>query len=623
MENDRAERVPVTRLLARFRNQRAGRLLRLSLLGLILAWAAILRLDAITQRFGPVGHPAWLRAVQIHTTAPASRLRPAAFAWPRERLWPHRDGPPTLYQGDPHTYLRYAREMTSFYAAHYREPGYPFVTKVSLALLENQDVAVSFGSAFCSVMAVLGTYLLGSVAFSPWVGLGAAAGMAIDRDVIGWSAAGGRDDLFTFTTVMFVFALLRYARRPSLSNATLTGACAGAACLVRITAPSFILPGLVCGLFVTTKPWRERVRDMGLAALVTTAIVGPYVYNCWRVFGQPLYALDGPAAVYQAAEGQAPGPTAASYVRTKLIDRPYETLDTIAEGMTLYPFQNKWSGLDPWLPGLGRVLSWAALSGLFLFPGCRTGRVLLVVLMGSLVPYSVTWKLSSEWRLTEVAYPFFLIAAFFAVAWLAGWASPARIRDVRTISGARWRRLAAGWGLVLAAVATGWYAVAIALPARAVEEQLAAGEDVTVATGRRDAAFFRDGWSVPRGTGTVTFRDALGSQAVVWLRLPPREYSMTVRLNPFPPPAGEVASGLPDVFVLVNRNLVGRFSLGWNPNRVGAYDFRVPRAFVSEGVDRLEIVAMPPDGDQTTPSGRRQPATFSLWYVRIRPEPPR
>jgi hypothetical protein len=468
-------------------------------------------------------------------------------------------------------------------------------------------------------MAVVGTYLLGSVAFTPWVGLGAAAGMALDRDVIGWSAAGGRDDLFTFTTVMFTFALLRYARQPSRNRAIATGVCAGAACLVRITALSFAVPALACGLFLSTKPWRERVHDMGLAALVMVILVGPYVFNCWRVFGRPFYALDGPAAVYQAAEGQATGATASSYVGTKLLARPYQLLDTVSAGMTSYPFQNKWAGLDPWIPGLGRTLAWAALAGLLLFAGSGTGRVLLVVLAGALLPYSVTWKLSSEWRLTEVAYPFFLIAAFFAVAWLAGWASPARRRAVRAIPGSEVRRLVAGWAVVLVVVAVGWYAIVVALPPLAVAEQLAAGEDVTVTTGGRDEAFFRDGWSAPSGTGVVTLRDALGPRASVWLRLPPRDYSVTLRLDPFPRPAGETAAALPTISVLLNRNLVGRFPLRWNSTRVGSYDILLPRALVREGFNRLEIVAMPAaPGDEPAGDGGR-PTTFSIWHVRIRP----
>ena len=81
--------------------------------------------------------------------------------------YPHRDGTATRYRSDPYTYLQYAREMRSFYAAHRREPLFPFVTKLFLWLLDQQDVAVSFASATFSVLAIVATYLLGATAFSP------------------------------------------------------------------------------------------------------------------------------------------------------------------------------------------------------------------------------------------------------------------------------------------------------------------------------------------------------------------------------------------------------------------------------------------------------------------------
>ncbi len=605
------------------RSARIRRVVRVALPALVVAYAAILRFDAITQMYGPADRPGWLHTVQVHGQAPLRWLRPARLTWPAEGTYPHRDGPATRYYGDPYTYLRYAREMSSFYAAHSREPGYPFVTKVFLRLLDDQDVAVSIGSAFFSVLLVLATYLLGSLAFSRWVGLAAALAMAIEADVISWSALGGRDDFFTFTVVMFAYALLKYMHEPSRNRAILTGVAAGAACLVRITAPSFILPALAYGLVTTKRPWPERLRHVGLSALVMAVIVAPYVINCWRTFGRPFYAIDGPASVYETAEGQTAGPTAATYVWTKTLARPFQTLDTVAEGMTSYPFNNKWHGFDPWLPALGVGLSWAALVGLLLFAGSEAGRALLVVLATSLVPYSVTWKLSSEWRLTEVAYPFFLIAAFFAIGWLAGWANPARVRGLRAITGARWRRLVWFWVAVLAAIAVGRYFVFRVLPAGAVKERLAAREEVTIVAGNRDAPFFGEGWSKPRGNDVVTFRDARGPSAVVWLPLPEAaDYSLTIRLDPFPRPAGDTATGLPTVRVLLNRTLVDTFPLRWNPARVGGHDLELPRAVVREGFNRMEIVA---DGSATPgegrgPVGSTSPVTtFSIWYIRVRP----
>lgn len=574
----------------------------------MIIYAAILRFDAVTQKYGPADRPAWLHSLQVHTQAPLRWLRPAALSWDREAIYPHRDGPPTPYFGDPYNYLRFARDMTSFYAAHWREPGYPFVTKIALALLDNQDVAVSAGSASCSVMAVLAAYLLGSLAFSRWVGLGAALAMAIESDVISWSALGGRDDLFTFTTLMFAYALLRYARDPTRHRAIWMGVAAGAACLVRITSPSFILPGLLYVLVTTKRPWPERLRRVGLAVLVMAVVVGPYIINCWRVFGRPLYAIDAPARVYETAEGQSPGLSAAAYVTSKLRANPIQELDTVAVGLTRYPFLNKWHGFDPWSPALGQGLAYAALVGLILFTGSGAGRALLVVLIGALVPYALTWKLSAEWRLTEVAYPFFLIAAFVAIGWTAGWARPSGVRALQATTGAQWRRLASFWVPVLAIIWAGDYLVVRGLPSWTIEERLAAHEEVTITTGDRDTAFFSSGWLAPRGGDTLTTRDARGPQAVVTLPLPEvGDYSVTVRLDPSPRPTGEMAAGLPAIRILLNGMPVSAFDLKWNPARFGSYDLQLPRAAVRRGLNRMEIVAGP------------GPTTFSIWYVRVRP----
>ena len=132
---------------------------------LVVIYGAFLRLDAITLRYGPVSRPSWLRTLQ-QTRGSASLLRPAGVTWTAVPTYPHRDGPPTHYVSDPYAYLQYAREMRSFYAAHRREPLFPFATKVFLRLLRNQDVAVSFASAASSVLAIIGTLALGWYAFS-------------------------------------------------------------------------------------------------------------------------------------------------------------------------------------------------------------------------------------------------------------------------------------------------------------------------------------------------------------------------------------------------------------------------------------------------------------------------
>lgn len=159
------------------------RALRLTLLLLVIGYGALLRFDALTLTYGTVQSPGWLRGLQ-ESRGTASTLRPPDFQWDR---WQGR------YISDPYTYLIFAREKRSFYAAHHREPLFPFATRVSLRLLDNQDIAVSFASMFFSVLAIGATFLLGRAAFNSWVGLGAATALAIEFEAVSWGVGGSRN----------------------------------------------------------------------------------------------------------------------------------------------------------------------------------------------------------------------------------------------------------------------------------------------------------------------------------------------------------------------------------------------------------------------------------------------
>jgi 4-amino-4-deoxy-L-arabinose transferase-like glycosyltransferase len=526
---------------------------------------------------------------------------------------------PGRYISDPYTYLQYAREMRSFYAAHRREPVFPFVTKIFLRLLDQQDVAVSFASASFSVAAIAATFLLGAYASSYWVGIGAAIAMAVEYDVITWGAGGWRDDAFTFAVVLFAYATLRFARDPSGRHAVAMGAVAGLACLVRITALSFVLPGFACLALIGARPVRARLAGIATGLLVATVIAAPFLVNCWRVFGDPFYAINVHANVYRSAEGQPEqqGLTAAAYLSSAARSRPFETLDTALMGLTAYPFQNKWRGFEPWAPDLGWWLSRASWLGLFLFLGSPAGRLLLVVLGTSLVPYAMTWKLISDWRFTAHAYPIFLVAACLAIRHVVLCAAPPD-----PLSPRRWPplRRVAWWAAALAGVGLGAWAASRVMPVLTARESLLAGEAMTITSGSRDGSFFTTGWSQPLREGNVTARVSGGSIAAVNLPLPrSRDHSMTLRLDPFPRPLEEAPAGLPTVRVFLNGHPVARLDLRWNPERVGAYDVRLPGHAVKEGINRLELLAEPATAAGLPSAAVPDVPRFRLWYVRIRP----
>ncbi|MBA3639753.1 MAG: glycosyltransferase family 39 protein [Acidobacteriota bacterium] len=582
-----------------------SRLLRLTLLLLVIGYGALLRFDALTLTYGTVQSPAWLRGLQ-ESRGTTTALRPADFTWER---WQGR------YISDPYTYLIFAREMRSFYAAHHREPLFPFATRVSLRLLDNQDIAVSFASLFFSVLAIGATFLLGRAAFNFWVGLGAATALAIEFEAVSWGVGGWRDDAFMCAVVLSAWAMLRMLRDPSPRNAAIAGAVAAAACLTRITSLSFLLPALAFLVVALPLTWRSRLRPLGITVAVAMLLAGPYLVNCWRTFGDPLYAINVHADVYRAAEGQQVegAQTASQYIRGTLLHRPWAAIDTGLQGMTIYPFTNKWTGFDPWSRQLGTVLSWLALLGLFVFLGIPAGRLLLVVLAGSLVPYALTWKLIFDWRFTMHAYPFFLLASFYALHETVVLLRPSRLRELMQHRPQRGRVVRWTAGLAFAAALV--VVMLVVVPPRAAAETLRAGEPVSFGPYLRDRIYFDNGWSSPSTEGNVVARISTGGAARLHLPLPEvRDYVMTIRMDPFPAPATDGATSSSLVHVSLNNQPVGMVQLQWDPQRIGSYRLTIPASAVRSGRNRLTLRRSDREGRE---------AGIRFWYVRVRTAPTR
>ena len=565
--------------------------IRLAVVAAIVLYAGLLRLDAISAKYGPVSSPHWLQRLQ-QSRLGDSVLRPASVTWEPEPVFPHTDGVPTRYRSDPYTYLQYAREMRSFYAAHRREPLFPFATKISLALLQQQDVAVSFASAAFSLLAVFATFLLGAEAYSLVVGAGAALLFAIEYDVVYWSTGGWRDDAFTFTVVATAWAMLRWMRNPTRRSAVVLGVLAGATSLVRITAVSFIVPGLAYLLLAGPVRWRQRVTAIALATVTAAVVVGPYVVNCWRTFGDPLYAINVHADVYRASEGQdiRSDETASQYVGASARRRPFRTLDTFVLGMTEYPFTNKWTGFEPWIHSSGRWLSVAAVLGLVLFTGTREGVLLLVVLAGSLVPFAFTWRLVNDWRFTEHAYPFLLIAACLTAATVARALRPSSIRRVKALRPSTMSIVR--WGSVVAAIAVTRVLVTRVFPVLIFEETLRAGEPALIMAGARDDVFFQGDWNEVRGANVNT-RVTGEPRPVIRVPLPAAaDYEAVIRLDS------------ERVSILVNGHFIARCDPGAPAGSMGTCRFRMPAAASRSGFNQVAFVP-------------EQPRPLRVWYLRV------
>jgi hypothetical protein len=385
---------------------------------LVVVVAAAIRLDVICAMYGPFERPAWLFELQEHAHDTIGRLRPVSLAITHVAT--------PYVGGDPYSYLRLARTMSSFYAANVREPIHPYVTRLWLSPLADQDVAVSFSSASFSVLAVIATYLLGSYAFSKRVGLIAALALALERDVVVLAAEGWRDDATMAMFALACWAFLRCLDRPTILHATIAGIVGGVAVLTRISTLSFVIPGIA--LLVWRGLRRPRpdgpsrgayLRTAAISLAIASAIAAPFLINCAIAFGDPFYSINAHTAFYRARAGLAfdQPMSVGAFLAMRLRHHPWELLSSAVQGVTTYPFALKWAGFDYWLRGLGRPLMYLSLLGMALALWTRNGRILAILLIASLLPYAFTWRINGggEWRFTMNAYPIYLIAMAYVL----------------------------------------------------------------------------------------------------------------------------------------------------------------------------------------------------------------
>ena len=204
--------------------------------------------------------------------------------------------------GDPINYLKFARDMRNFYAAHVREPMFPAVTRIGLMFTGDEDVGISVTSIVFGLLTLVATYALGSLVASPMVGLAAASMLAIDQSAVYWAIGGWRDELFAFFAISCAWAWLRFSRLPTRVNAVLAGALSGGACLTRITTIALIAPAVVWLLMTRGASIR---RELSIAIGVMTVLVAPFLINCAVATGDPFYAINNHTDFYLKREAAA------------------------------------------------------------------------------------------------------------------------------------------------------------------------------------------------------------------------------------------------------------------------------------------------------------------------------
>jgi Dolichyl-phosphate-mannose-protein mannosyltransferase len=582
---------------------------------LLVLYAALLRFDALVTKYGFIAASPPVERAEHRVQMLADQLRPPGLQWTFVGA----------RHGDPVSYLKIARAKRNFYGASIREPVPLCSIQFFLWLTAEQEIAVSCASAFYSALLVLAAYLVGSFSFSRGVGLAAGCLLAIEAWLINYGVDGWRDDGFAFFVLMTAYGLLRLRRTPSAANASMAGVFAAAACLTRLTSPSFIAPALA--YLVIDGPRETRARRAAGAALafgVTTALIAPFVVNNWIEFGDPFISFDFATELYRG-RGSLPvdRPMAwAGWFAERGAAHPLATVDSLVRGFTTYPFGNKWEGFRYLSSLLALVLRAAAIVGLVLFLISADGRLLLVVLFTALIPFAVIWQApgASQWRLTVFTYPFYLIAACQALGAGCRVASrEVRRRLSESLRQERWRwtvgAIVTAGGLAMLLVLPRWWQYLL------VREAAFADGAFSVVAGPADARFFGDGWYAPVLAGNASGRYSRGTRATLFVPVfERRDTRLTFRMQA----CSAEPSPVREVRVSINGAEVSVLHLIWNPQRAESYDVAVPEALLREGWNRVDLTA---DGSTVMPVGETrflgleagQESAFFLWYVRVGP----
>ncbi len=552
---------------------------------LIVLYAALLRFEALTIKHGIVEKPALIRSLQQNSGA-LKYLHPNTLQW--------KAGSNPYEKGDPVNYLRMARAMKGFYAAQFREPFYVWIVKQFLRFFDQKDIAVSFASAFFSVMAVVATFILARYAFSFWVGVIAALSMTIDQELISIGVDGWRDDTFMFLVLMFSYSMLRLFRKASFGNALFAGIVAGLVCLTRMTSFSFIVPGYLFVLLAGKEPLKKRFQSVLLSTSMFVIVIAPFLINCAIVYGDPLFSVNDNTKFYRSRENipEAEKPqTVATYLTGKLIERPFKFIDTGFEGLTRYPFLNKWKGFIYISPLLSKFLAASALLGTILLLFSSQGRLILILLLSSLIPYAFTYEIAggNEWRFTMHAYPFYLIAGALFLTVIMGALLAQNIWPLfsdRTFS----RRTLLITSFILVFVLISGRFLLNQSNFLRKEEAIKADESILIQSGNRDSRFFTSGWYKPVEFGGEVLRITNGTEAVLSAPLKrEKEYNLILRAIPvFERPLKPSI-----ISVNLNSQTVGKLEM--NEPLKTAYVFRLPPDFVKDGTNKIYLNRLDPE----------------------------
>lgn len=222
----------------------------------------------------------------------------------------------TLLDPDAQGYRELAEKMkffsaSGFYSAQFgiREPFFISAANLFFMLTGPSDTHLRMVSSIFSLVVVYLTYRIGREWFNEATALIAAFIMAVHPYVIALSSRGLREELFTTLLLLFIYYGHIKTSLSSRSRAVTCGVIAGCLLLTRVECLPLLILTLAGYLLILRRQWTAR---MAAAVLVIgMMLVLPHLYNTYKRFGNPFYAINQHTRFYANIEfaGQPGFPT--------------------------------------------------------------------------------------------------------------------------------------------------------------------------------------------------------------------------------------------------------------------------------------------------------------------------
>lgn len=223
-------------------------------------------------------------------------------------------------------------------------------------------------------------------------------------------------ELFSVLILLYVYVLLVARGWQPWRRWLLAGVVGGLLLLVRITTVTVLVPALALWVWRERKlggQWGTSVAWAALSLAIGLGLVAPYLVECQRVYGRPLYAIDIHAQYWSDAEA---GDNWAERMATPIEEQStMSVLDYLFSpghvGRTVIrSIRGYWLAVRmlPWYAGSWRFVMSFALAGVAMTV-VRRERYLLWVAFWTFLPFAVVMPIGGEVRFFLWLYPVYAL----------------------------------------------------------------------------------------------------------------------------------------------------------------------------------------------------------------------